>query len=569
MNIAPKQSVLDGDKVKETLGDFISREAQDPFGLNTIIDAWNNSFDEEPTPGPSTALSEACEPKIGQALDALTDEQSAGVNAKIAEVINALPFPAFVYSAEGEIISVNDMAFDAMGTLPGGYIDELGYKPPEGGSLLAVLAEAFAEDTGENRMRILNAKDAKTDQGVILILLKSKIADTHHSLNLLFVAVTLWTYALEEELSLTYGVSPTELEVLKDFLNGNTLQKIAEKRGKSVGTIKLQFHSIYGKLGVSGQVDLIRKIVLLTHFMQSIKSISRLTNYPHRKKVNLLRPGGRTVEAFLSGDVDGDVVISIPSFSTRTYAPSIEKRFAERGICMATLVRPGCGATDRALPGQNKEGVFKQDTEALLDRLGAQRAVVVAHGTACFAALKLATQLPNRVKKLVFTSVFPPLSYIRVDKKTSPIIAAIVRAHTRSPKLFRLLLHFGYQTWKLGGIMGLHASQTPRESLESHLFRDPFIREELDAAIKSLFAQSRDGAYSEILLVQEDWEPLLKQVKCPIEILHGELDTVGSIGAIRKLVDDYPDKLNLTEIKEIGSLIPYCATSQFLDALDT
>jgi pimeloyl-ACP methyl ester carboxylesterase len=103
-------------------------------------------------------------------------------------------------------------------------------------------------------------------------------------------------------------------------------------------------------------------------------------------------PDGRSLDLYLAGPVDGDVLLfhsGTPS-APLPYGPSIEL-MAERGLRYVAFCRAGYGSSTRQ-PGRSVADVV-DDARAVLDHVGAERAVTVGwsgggpHALACGALL--------------------------------------------------------------------------------------------------------------------------------------------------------------------------------------
>lgn len=79
------------------------------------------------------------------------------------------------------------------------------------------------------------------------------------------VALYLCEHGMQVELSAEdvvrlYGLTPAEARLAIALCEGMTLNEYAEAHGKSVGTVRIQLKSIFSKLGISRQPELVRII---------------------------------------------------------------------------------------------------------------------------------------------------------------------------------------------------------------------------------------------------------------------------------------------------------------------
>jgi DNA-binding CsgD family transcriptional regulator len=57
----------------------------------------------------------------------------------------------------------------------------------------------------------------------------------------------------------SYGLSPKEVEVAMAIVDGKSIQQIADHRRLSRETVRTQLKSVFSKLGVTSQLELVRR----------------------------------------------------------------------------------------------------------------------------------------------------------------------------------------------------------------------------------------------------------------------------------------------------------------------
>lgn len=72
------------------------------------------------------------------------------------------------------------------------------------------------------------------------------------------VAILLKPLSTSQTLA-AYALSAREVEVAKAIIAGKSIQQIAEERGRSRETVRTQLKSVFAKLGVDSQIDLVRR----------------------------------------------------------------------------------------------------------------------------------------------------------------------------------------------------------------------------------------------------------------------------------------------------------------------
>lgn len=97
------------------------------------------------------------------------------------------------------------------------------------------------------------------------------------------------------------------------------MKEIALQRGRSHATVRTQFQTIMGKSGASTQAELMRYTIAVSQFFIDLHPVTEVARHPYRKKFDMFRPGGRSVDVTLSGDLSGGLVVYIPDMTQVTF----------------------------------------------------------------------------------------------------------------------------------------------------------------------------------------------------------------------------------------------------------
>lgn len=110
----------------------------------------------------------------------------------------------------------------------------------------------------------------------------------------------------------------------------------------------------------------------------------------------LTLPDGRSLELFVSGPADAvPLVVHHGTPGSYVKSPSLERAAHAAGLRWVSFSRPGYGGSTR-LPGRTVASVVP-DVEAVLDSLGAARALTIGHSGGGPHALATAALLPDRI----------------------------------------------------------------------------------------------------------------------------------------------------------------------------
>ncbi|MDX2265015.1 MAG: LuxR C-terminal-related transcriptional regulator [Hyphomicrobiales bacterium] len=198
---------------------------------------------------------------ISNVLDVRTIERN-----RLAETLDALRYAVFIVDANGRILHANT-AGEAM-SRAGDLITVTG------GNLYATRPRAASELEAAVKVAARNEMElGKTGLAVMLTPPEAPPTVAHvlplargdyrtqlqpAAVAAIFVGQAADLQASARQIALRFGLTPAERNVFAELLSGRTLAEAANTLGVSVNTTRTHLASIFGKTGVSRQVDLIR-----------------------------------------------------------------------------------------------------------------------------------------------------------------------------------------------------------------------------------------------------------------------------------------------------------------------
>lgn len=547
---------------RAAIGDVLN----DAYSFDDVVEAWSDVLGSDlPASAEKPSVSDA---ELDEALRAIADRNANDTTDRhLRSLVAAFPYPTFIVSGSGRIIRMNEAASARFGALPDDPFDQIGFLANDGRLPSQFLPTRHNRSNAARDVQLVGAQHPVDETKITLAIVPTNLQGTQMSSCLVFVVEDAFRKDTEALVRSSYGLTETETRVLGTFLEGSNLSEIAEKSQKSVKTVRTQFHAILAKLGVRSQADLVRKVMSISHFMQTLAPIAQVASHPDRRRFDMIRPGRRSAEVFLAGDMDGELVVVVPSVTMRTFPATMEDKFRARGLTVATLCRPGYGGSDPPANGQSSRACYAEDFRSLLGQLGVTQAKILAQNSGSGYAVGLACDVPQMVSEVVLASAMPPAPFLTVASSNSKLSAAFIKARRTSPKLFRLLMHLSIRAWKLGGVRRVHGRQMAPFAPDLEFLGHSDIMEEFDAGMRSRFAQDLDMIGEDFERSVSDWSDDLRACTVPVSILHGVHDQAVAIDDIRRLCAEFPDLIALTEVENAGFMLPYSHTDIFLSAL--
>lgn len=225
----------------------------------------------------------------------------------------------------------------------------------------------------------------------------------------------LWNDRTGSLLGDLYGLTKSEIDVVRKLLDGLETKEISEARETSEGTVRLQVKSILEKLNVRSKTAAVRLVMALATFPdlaaakpdENSVASPALTNDWLEHEVwkplaSVRLRDGRKLTYLDMGPYDGRPIVMshMGSCMVRWSKPMLRLAYAEklRVICP---VRAGYGHSDPNPTAPDPINGASKDTAELLAYLGIVRVPYAAQGTDFAFAADLASTHPKLVSEIV------------------------------------------------------------------------------------------------------------------------------------------------------------------------
>lgn len=539
------------DNSNKDMQDAIRDTSVDPLKFEEFLSAWNSYLDRSVQERPTPQLEADAETAL---LAIATEGDSDIVGAQIRRMLNGFPNPGLIIRHDGLILAQNEAALRSLNIDPGDPVDDLPFALLGGEALSVRVSATMQNRNSEGSVQFLRAVTTAADRSLTLALVPAQGVKPSV---LLFVIDPQWRGQVEGLLAQAFQLTDAEAQILTAFLDGQDLKDIASARRRSLATVRTQMQTIMAKAGVKTQAELMRNAFAVSQFQTDIQPVSDIAQHPHRKRLSILRPGGRSVEVILAGDMNGKLVTFIPDITLFGFTPSAEASLARHGICMASIARPGFGSTDPAGDDEEYEQAMADDLTAVQEQLGHEISVLMAHSTATGYAFRLGGLMSDRLSKIVLLNALPPLPYLRKHSMPSPWAYAILRGTKLAPPLFRLMVASGLKAWKVMGSRRFSAMQLSESPADAAIATQPDYVAEMDNALFASTAQSIEHSTHDLMVATKDWSDWVQNCKVPVAVLHGTDNTFAPISAVRAFAGDYPDLVTLIAVEGAGFMVAH------------
>jgi pimeloyl-ACP methyl ester carboxylesterase len=267
----------------------------------------------------------------------------------------------------------------------------------------------------------------------------------------------------------------------------------------------------------------------------------------------MVEVNGKRVQAYVTGSGPDLVMIHGSSGNMRDLILALEDTLAPH-FRVIIFDRPGLGYSDRV---SAQGDTFIDQAMILRDaakKLGADKPIVLGHSLGGIVSMAWATHAPDDLSALALISPVvmpfdtPTSTYYKINKH--PIIGPFVN---------HFIGAFHYEGAIQNGLDEVFAPDPPPAGYREKMGVELVLRPK---TIQSN-ARQRNQIHEQIRALEADYD----NVRVPIEILHGDLDTTVSLKIHAEGLENRIDDVNVTIWQDQGHMPHHFKQSDILDAV--
>ncbi len=540
------------DKISESdIVKLLQNVDDDPDSYDAFVSAWNSLFSLKQNSEASTFAD--VEAAALTSMASMNDGAiTSTVGPRVGYLLEQFDSPVYLVKENGRIAVQNTVALKIYNLGPENTIDDLPFELDQSEPIIDIVRASLNPHRNSQEAVLKRAYSTTNDSIVTLSIAPSKSASNGLVRALVFIIDARWKTRAAGLIRREFDLSQAEQELLVSFLDGQSTQSMATARQRSHTTIRTQFHSLMKKMGANTQTELLRNALSVSQFVDQVEEIAEVIRHPYRKRVDLLRPGGRSVEVTMAGDLTGKPIVFLQSGITYTFESKIEQVFYDAGYCILSICRPGYGDTDPAPDGEDSDETFAADLKSLLDQLGHEECLVMSSNLSSAVMYALSSVISDRVKGLIQVAAAPPINY-HEDLGTSVTWAnGIINAVTRQPALKSFMQATGVRAWKALGQARFRKMAFKMNAEEYERATRPEALQDAQIALDIATKQGFDVITSDMSAIFSDFSEDVHSTDLPILIVHGFMDPVFKVDALRKFASDFQSRITLVELPDAG-----------------
>lgn len=251
---------------------------------------------------------------------------------------------------------------------------------------------------------------------------------------------------------------------------------------------------------------------------------------PRQGDVELKHSDGRGVTAsvFGAGDFSKVVFYSHGFPASRLEASVAHQAALEHGLTIVAIDRPGFGGSDWYRGRQFED--WAQDVSLVADHFGVKRFSIMGVSGGTPTAVAAAARLGERVESLTVVSGMSPIVERGSLRGMNVANRFLLRVAQVFPFIGRISIRMIAYLWRKIPVIAKLWFGVLLPPPDRAIVTRREVGLMLARNIREALRQGVSGAETEFMLLTSDWRPLLREVRVPTTIWHGDADTYVPFG---------------------------------------
>ena len=494
-------------------------------------------------------------------------ESKSDVKQSMADL---LPLPALIVDGSLNVHSANTAFGESIKKLSLFGVND-GVFTSTSNTLLCKLKEQISLLTADSKVDYLTLKaPSEVPSKPVSLLISRTKNSTEKELYLILIASFTGSNIISEAvLSELYGLTKAEQRLAIKIANGDSLSDIAIKHNTSIHTLRTQLKTIFSKIGVRRQSELVSALFTssLVNFRNNTHKEGEI-NEPNGTAIQPNWPShilsdGRTLAYAEYGDLNGEPVIAFhPTTGSKLQCHPNNELTRSYGVRLILIDRPGFGLSSRHEARSFLS--FADDVEELASSLRLQQFSLLGYCGGGPYSLACAYKLASRVKHLTIVSGVTPYKDIDLLHGTSTVNRLLVKIATVLPdSIFNIASIVALKIVRepefyLDELQGA-LCETDRAALNEPEFLDNFM-----AALADSLKQGPKELAREQILFSQDWGFDVAKIRNSIDFWYGDQDKHVPIELAQRLSTAI-SSAEFHQIENYGHFMIYHKWSEILE----
>ncbi len=224
--------------------------------------------------------------------------------------------------------------------------------------------------------------------------------------------------------------------------------------------------------------------------------------------------------------------------ASRIEAVLAQRAARELELTIVALDRPGFGGSDWYR--ERKLEDWARDVALVADYLAVSRFALLGVSGGAPTAIAAAGELHDRITALAVVSGVAPVHYSRSLEGMNVANKVLLRLGERMPRVGRRLIATIAALWRINPILAQLWFRALLPEPDLRICRRPEVTKIMSLAIREGLKQGTRGVVTDFELLTSDWRHLLKRVRSPSYVWHGDADTYVPMAMGEVLAENIP-----------------------------
>ncbi len=497
-------------------------------------------------------------------------------------IIEQFPLGVLLVNSKGKLISANQHALNTIANsntmhMENGVLCITEAKQDQQlKSLIRDVANSPWEKAGEH-VSFFKIGEKGMDSPVSLLVTPDPYPPVHFDRQVencaaIFIASASVKQRIEKSaLQTIFNLSPAEARLAALLAGGMSLNQAADQSCISKNTAKVQLKSIFLKMGVNRQAELVKLILTSPAVFNPVdkeyKNVRLATGAKSKSCINneghITLRDGRKLQYAEYGDPQGKPVIHMHGIIGCRYERFPDDLLTRKlGVRLIVPDRPGYGLSEYA-PGHGYLD-FADDLLELVDHLDIQQCSIMGLSVGAIYASAFAYKTPKRLHNIAMICLTPPFRSFSDFAGMSPTLKLFLAFSKYLPTAAHMIADTAIK--KACNNPEKFLANIPVCLSDRAILSHPQLREHIESCLLAGNKNCHSGFVHDTLLPAEPWPFAIEDIQTKMYFWHGTEDTHSPLSRIKPIVDVVPNN-QFYSIKGGGHFLIYDHWQKILTTL--
>ena len=497
-------------------------------------------------------------------------------------ILDQFPIGVMLVNGSGSLVTANQHAVDILAdgnalTLNRGVLCTLMAQQDLQLKDLINKAANTPLENADAQIWTLKIEPSNNQAPISLLISPDPYPNTHYDSRVegcaaIFVAAASSQHKIAESaLQTLFNLSPAEARLAALLASGESLIQAAEHSYISRNTAKVQLKSIFTKMGVSRQAELIKRILTSPAVFQPSPTkpsepCSHTAAILHsciNREAHITLRDGRRLQFAEFGDPKGKPVIHLHGILGCRYERWPDDDLTKSlGVRLIIPDRPGYGCSEHVLEHNYLD--FADDLIELIDYLDVPRCSMMGLSIGAIYGCAFAYKAPDRLRNIAMVSSSPPFRCFADFSGMPPSLRLLIAFSKYMPTAARITTEIAINNACKNPEKFL--ANIPVGSADRAVFSNILLKKHIENCVLSGNKLRHTGFVQDILMAAEPWPFSVAEVTTKIDFWHGTDDLHCPINRIMPIIESVPNK-RLHIIEDGGHFLIYKHWQEILHTL--